>query len=414
MSGQPLRADGERLWPRSMEMAKIDATVAGGCNRQALTDEDRKRRELFISWCKEAGCSYKFDEMGNMFVRRPGTDNSLPPVVMGSHLGTQTSGGKFGGVFGVLAGLEVIESLNDKNISITHPVDDVVWTNEEGTRFSPAMIGARVFAGEFDLEYGHSCAAKDGVTIGEEFKRLGFDGDRPCKPAGIKAAFEVHIKQGPILEAEALQIGVVTGVQGMRWYEINCSGDSVHGGPTPMESRRDPVMAMHTIVGRLYELVESYYPWGRVTFDEIRFEPGGRNTVPQRVVLALELRHPGEDPLSGVEGRIREIVADAAGKRASGEDIRVEWQLPAVKFDSDCIDAVSSAVSDLDYPSMRMVSGAGHDSVHLSRTALTSMIFVPCADGVSHNEQECAGKGSLAAGCGSLLNAVGPMAGVEH
>ena len=414
MSGKPLRADGERLWSRLMEMAKIGATEAGGCNRQALTDEDKKGRELFAAWCKEAGCSYEFDEMGNMFVRRPGSDNSLPPVVMGSHLDTQPTGGKFDGVYGVLAGLEVIESLNDKNISTTHPVDVVVWTNEEGARFSPAMIGSGVFAGEFDLEYGHSRAAKDGATIGEELKRLGFDGDRPCKPVEIKAAFEAHIEQGPILEAEALQIGVVTGVQGMRWYDINLSGDAVHAGPTPMESRRDPVMALHAIVGRLYELVESYAPWGRVTFGDIRFEPGARNTVPEKVVLALDLRHPDEDTLSEMDGRMREIVADEAGKRSIGADIRVEWESPAVKFDSDCIDAVDSAVSDLGYPSMRMVSGAGHDSVYLSRVAPASMIFVPCAGGISHNEQESAEKADLAAGCDVLLNAVVSMAGVEY
>lgn len=408
------RANGDRLWDRLMEMAKIGATPAGGCNRQALTDEDKIGRQLFEKWCTDAGCSIEYDQMGNVFARRAGTDNSLPPVLMGSHLDTQPTGGKYDGVYGVLAGLEVIESLNDNAIQTKHPVEVVAWTNEEGARFSPAMIGSGVFAGEFDLDYGLSRAAKDGVTIGAELERLGYSGSRECKAFPIKAAFEAHIEQGPILEAEKLTVGVVTGVQGMRWYDIELYGDAVHAGPTPMDSRRDPVMALHGILARLYELAGAYAPWGRVTFGDIRFEPGSRNTVPEKITVALDLRHPDEATLSEMDSQMREIVADESQSKNVEGDIRVEWESPAVKFDDDCVEAVATAVDGLGHSSMKMVSGAGHDSVYLSRVAPTSMIFVPCEGGISHNEQEAADKDDLAAGCDVLLNAVIAMAGAEQ
>ena len=413
MTANITRVNGNRLWDRLMEMARIGATPAGGCNRQALTDEDKIGRQLFEKWCAESGCRNEYDQMGNIFARRSGSDDTLPPVLIGSHLDTQPTGGKFDGVYGVLAGLEVIETLNDNGIETTHPVEVVVWTNEEGARFSPAMIGSGVFAGEFDLNYGLSREAKDGVTIGEELRRLDYAGNRPCKPFPIKAAFEAHIEQGPILEAEELVVGVVTGVQGMRWYDIELCGDAVHAGPTPMESRRDPVMAMHGIMARLYDLVGDYAPWGRVTFGDTRFEPGSRNTVPEKVIVALDLRHPDEEKLSEMDSRMREIVAEESESKNVEGGVRVEWESPAVQFDTECVEAVSKAVESLEYPSMRMVSGAGHDSVYLSRVAPTSMIFVPCKGGISHNEQESAEKDELTAGCDVLLNAVLQMAGIE-
>ncbi len=410
MLQQPIRAKGERLWTRLMEMARIGATPAGGCNRQALTDEDKQGRQLFESWCKAAGCSIEHDQMGNVFARRAGAKHDQPPVLIGSHLDTQPTGGKFDGVFGVLAGLEVVESLNDRNIDTEHPIDVVVWTNEEGARFSPAMIGSGVFAGEFDLEYGLSRSAKNGATLGDELQRIGYAGSRPCKHYPIKAAFEAHIEQGPILEDNGMQIGIVTGVQGMRWYDIELHGEAVHAGPTPMSSRRDPVRALHAVVARLYQLAEQTGPAARITFGDSRFEPGSRNTVPEKVALTLDVRHPDEEILSRIERRLSEIVTvESAAVNVEGM-VRNEWTSPAIQFDKDCIQAVADSAGALNYPAMQIVSGAGHDSVYVSKVAPTAMIFVPCKRGISHNEHESASKEDLAAGCDVLLNAVLSMA----
>ncbi len=410
MSREPLKSNGDRLWQRLMDMAQIGATAAGGCNRQALTEEDKRGRQLFESWCAAAGCSIEHDQMGNIFARRAGTHSGLPPVLVGSHLDTQPTGGKFDGVFGVLAGLEVIESLNDQGIRTQHPVDVVVWTNEEGARFSPAMIGSGVFAGAFDLDYGLSRTSKDGVTLGDALQRIGYAGSRPCRPYPIKAAFEAHIEQGPILEDHDVQIGIVTGVQGMRWYDLELHGKAVHAGPTPMASRRDPVRAVHAILAELYALAEIHAPWARVTFGDMRFEPGSRNTVPERVVVTIDLRHPDEATLDAMEIRLREIVATAARTANVSGLVHDEWNSPAIHFDEHCVEAIAQSASSLGLSAMRLVSGAGHDSVYVSRVAPTAMIFVPCKGGVSHNESESAEQADLAAGCDVLLNAVVAMA----
>lgn len=410
MSDEPLKANGDRLWDRLMEMARIGATAAGGGNRQALTDEDKQGRQLFESWCAAAGCTIEIDQMGNIFARRAGTEPDLPPVLIGSHLDTQPTGGKFDGVYGVLAGLEVIDSLNDRDVTTEHPIEIVVWTNEEGARFSPAMIGSGVFAGEFDLKYGLSRTSKDGKTLGGELQRTGYAGSRPCRHYPIKAAFEAHIEQGPVLEDSGMQIGIVTGVQGMRWYDLELHGDAVHAGPTPMASRRDPVRALHRILARLYALADEYGPSARVTFGDARFEPGSRNTVPEKIVITIDLRHPEEGTLTGMERRLGEIVADESQSVDVTGSVRNEWQSPAIRFNEHCIQAVADSAAALDYPAMRLVSGAGHDSVYLSSVAPTAMVFVPCKSGISHNERESAKQDDLAAGCDVLLNAALRMA----
>ena len=413
MNRSNLRVNGSRLWGRLMEMAEIGGTDAGGCNRQALTDEDKAGRELFISWCRTAGCEVEADQMGNLFARREGRDSTLPPVLIGSHLDTQPTGGKFDGVYGVLAGLEIIESLNDQDVQTVHPIDVVAWTNEEGARFSPAMIGSGVFAGAFELDYGLSRPAKDGVTIGDELRRIGFAGSRPCKATPIKAAFEAHIEQGPVLEAEKIQIGVVTGVQGMRWFDIEINGDPVHAGPTPMDRRRDPFMALHVIIERLYAMVANYAPQSRVTFGDIQATPGARNTVPEKVVLAIDIRHPQEEVLAKIDDAMRSIVKEACAEKGLGSNVREEWQSEAIQFDAGCVSAVRSATELLGIDAMDIVSGAGHDSVYVSRVAPTSMIFVPCEGGISHNESESAEPDDLAAGCNVLLHAVLRMSDAE-
>ena len=405
-----LAINGQRLWDSLMTMAVIGATDQGGCNRQALTDLDKKARDLYIQWSREAGCSVRIDAMGNIFVRRDGKHNHLPAVMTGSHIDTQPTGGKFDGVYGVLAGLEVIRSLNDQNIETAAPIEACVWTNEEGARFSPAMIGSGVWCGEFDLEYGHARADKQGHTIGSELKRIGYLGDSACEPHAIKAFYEVHIEQGPILEKEQLQIGVVQGVQGMHWYDLILTGQPVHAGPTPMDARQDPFMGLHRIIARLYELADEYSPQARVTFGDIKALPGARNTVPEQLILAVDLRHPDQPTLDQLDLRFRQIVSEEAGKRQLTAEIRDEWRSPAVAFNQDCIEAVRSAVTALGYPFKNMFSGAGHDAVYVSRVAPTSMIFIPCEKGISHNEKENAKQEDIEAGCNVLLNAMVLMA----
>jgi N-carbamoyl-L-amino-acid hydrolase len=403
---EALRVDGKRLWRRLMEMAAIGATPAGGCNRQALTDEDKAGRDLFVRWCGEAGCPVRFDAMGNLFARRAGADDAAPPVLAGSHLDTQPTGGRFDGVYGVLAGLEVLETLNDCGAVTRAPLEVAVWTNEEGARFSPAMIGSGVWAGVFSLEEAYAREDKRGRCIGSELERIGYRGAVPARATPVKAAFEAHIEQGPILEAEAKQIGVLTGVQGMRWYDMILEGAACHAGPTPMEGRRDPFMALPSLLTALYGLARKHAPWGRVTFGDIRAEPGVRNTVPERLIVSVDMRHPEQPVLEEMDAAFRAIVSaqcEAAGLSGS---VRDEWSSPAVVFAPECVDAVRGAVEMLGYASMEMVSGAGHDAVYVSRVAPTAMIFVPCENGLSHNEAENAKPEDLEAGCNVLLHAM--------
>ena len=405
-----MRIDGERLWSSLMEMAEIGETPRGGCNRQALTDEDKQGRDLFISWCEAAGCAVTIDTMGNIFARRAGADDSLPPVIAGSHLDTQPTGGKFDGVYGVLAGLEVVRTLNDHGVATRHPLEVVSWTNEEGARFPPAMLGSGVWAGAFDPEYGHNRADKEGKTVKEELQRIDYLGPAPCRAKPLKAAFEVHIEQGPILEQEGLRIGIVNGVQAIGWYDLVIGGVPCHAGTTPMEARRDPFMALHGILDKLYRLADDFKPWARITFGDIRAEPGARNTVPERVVTAVDLRHPDRRQVGNMERIMREIVSSECARYRLSWDVKQEFDSPATRFDEDCINAVRNATATLGYAGKEMVSGAGHDSVYVSRIAPTSMIFIPCEGGLSHNEAENARREDVEAGCNVLLHAMLEMA----
>ena len=403
---EPIKINGDRLWNSLMTMAKIGATDKGGCNRQALTDLDKRARDLYIEWAREADCSVRIDAMGNIFVNRPGRNNKLPVVMTGSHIDTQPTGGKFDGVYGVLAGLEVIRSLNDHKIETERPIEASVWTNEEGARFSPAMIGSGVWSGEFDLDYGHSRTDKEGKSIFEELERIGYLGKVPCEPRDVEAFFEVHIEQGPILENEDLNIGVLKGVQGMNWYDLIITGEPAHAGPTPMEDRQDPFMALHNIINNLYKMTAEYSPWSRITFGDIKAVPGSRNTVPEQIIMAVDMRHPDQKILTKLDQKLRNIVSQECNNFKLEGEIVEEWQSPAVKFDEKCINAVRKATKDLGYTHKEMVSGAGHDSVYVSRVVPTSMIFIPCEKGISHNELENAKQEDIEAGCNVLLNAM--------
>lgn len=401
-----LRINSERLWDSLMSMAKIGETPLGGCNRQALTEDDKTGRELFIKWCEDINCRISIDKMGNIFARRQGSDNNLPPVITGSHLDTQPTGGKFDGVYGVLGGLEVLRTLEEHSITTKHPIEVVVWTNEEGARFSPAMIGSGVWSGVFDLDYGHSRSDKAGITIKQALEKINFLGIDDCKYRDIKAAFELHIEQGPILEDKGIDIGIVEGVQEIRWYDLIIKGVPCHAGPTPMNLRKDPFMGLCNIQREIYKMIEQYGELSRVTFGDLKVTPGARNTVPEEITLAIDLRHPEQSTLNMIDKDFREIVAKVSNQFELESSIVEEWDSPAVQFAPSCIEAVSKATQALNYNSLNMFSGAGHDSVYVSRVAPTSMIFIPCEDGISHNEAEMITEKHASMGCNVLLHAL--------
>jgi N-carbamoyl-L-amino-acid hydrolase len=394
-----------------MEMAEIGATPAGGCNRQALTDEDKAGRDLFVRWCQRSGCSVRIDEVGNLFARRSGAVDASPPVLMGSHLDTQPTGGRFDGVYGVLAGLEVLETLADRGVTTRAPLELVAWTNEEGARFAPAMLGSGVWSGAFALEEARASVDKRGRSVGSELERIGYRGDAPARATPVSAAFEAHIEQGPILEDAGVQIGVVEGVQGMRWYDLILEGAASHAGTTPMEVRADPFRALPSILEGLYALARERAPSARVTFGDIRAEPGARNTVPERIVVSVDVRHPDQGILDEMDAALRRIAEAGCAAAGLTGAVREVWGFPAVAFAPVCVEAVRDAAEKLAYSHMEMVSGAGHDAVYVSRVAPTGMIFVPCEKGLSHNEAENAKPEDLEAGANVLLHAVLALAG---
>lgn len=403
---QNMNVKGDRLWDSLMEMAKIGATEKGGCCRLALTDLDKEGRDLFSNWCKEAGCTIKVDKMGNIFARRAGTRDDLPPVMMGSHLDTQPTGGKYDGVFGVLAGLEVLRTLNDFDVKTEHPVEVAVWTNEEGSRFAPAMVASGVFAGVFDLDYGLSRADLDGKTMGEELKRIGYAGTEEVGGREIKAFFEAHIEQGPILEHEEKTIGVVMGAQGQRWYEITITGQEAHAGPTPMARRKDALVAASKIITEVNRIGLDNQPFACATVGLIQSSPNSRNTIPGKVFFTVDFRHPKDEILSKMDAELRafaEKTASEGGFEMAFEEI---WYSPPVEFDTDCVNAVRKGAEIAGFSHMDIISGAGHDACYISRVAPTGMIFVPCENGISHNEEEEATPEDLAAGCNVLLHAI--------
>jgi N-carbamoyl-L-amino-acid hydrolase len=385
---RPARVNSARLWDSLMEMARIGATTKGGVSRLALTEEDRQGRDLFVRWAREAGCSIRIDAMGNIFARRPGRDNSLAPVVTGSHGDSQPMGGKFDGIYGVLAGIEVLRTLNDLDIQTERPVEVINWTNEEGSRFAPAMIASGVYTGVFDLEYGLSRTDAEGITLGQALQDIGYAGDQAMGGQPIHAAFELHIEQGPILEAEDITIGVVTGAQGQRWYEIELFGRSAHAGTTPMKHRLDALLGLSRTVEAVNELGLAQGEEGRATVGWVNVFPNSRNVVPGRVLFSVEFRHPDEAVLETLDGQLRNAVSEIAETIGLQHSLKQIFQYAPIGFDPDCIAQVELAALTLGYSHKPMISGAGHDACYLSKVAPTSMIFVPCVEGLSHNEAE--------------------------
>ena len=400
-----VRINGQRLWDSLMEMAKIGGTPKGGCKRLTLTDVDKQGRELFRAWCEQAGCSLKIDEMGNMFAHRAGVEDDLPPVVLGSHLDTQPTGGKFDGVLGVLGALEVVRSLNDLKIKTRYPIEVANWTNEEGSRFAPAMISSGVFAGVYTKEFAYSRLDPDGKKLGDELARIGFKGSEPVGGRPVHAYFELHIEQGPILEDEGYDVGIVTHGQGQRWYELKLTGFESHAGSTPMPVRKDALLGAARIVELVNAIGLSKAPLGVSTCGMINAYPNSRNVIPGEVFLACEFRHPIDATLSEMDAALHEGVKAIADKIGLTYDLKQVFYYAPVPFDAECIAAVRRAAQRFGYSHRDIVAGAGHDACYMARVTPTSMVFTPCVDGVSHNESEDIKLEWSTAGANVLLHA---------
>ncbi|HYB11307.1 MAG TPA: Zn-dependent hydrolase [Alphaproteobacteria bacterium] len=409
-----LKVNGERLWLSLMEMAEIGATPKGGVCRLALTSLDKQARDLFARWCAEAGCTITVDAIGNIFARRAGSDESLPPIMTGSHLDSQPTGGKFDGAYGVMAGLEVLRTLNDLGIKTKAPVEAVVWTNEEGSRFAPSMTASGVFAGKFSLDFALGLKDTDGITMGEALEKIGYAGKAPVGGRKVGAFFEVHIEQGPILETEQKTIGVVTGAQGQRWYDVVVTGLDSHAGTTPMPNRRDAMAGAARMIACLEKIAKSHAPYAVSTVGMLKVHPNSRNVVPGQVYFSADLRHPDAGTLAAMDHEMRLRFQSIAIEQRLELSIEQISLTEVVRFEPDCINAVRAAATRLGYAHRDIVSGAGHDACYMSKVAPTAMIFVPCENGLSHNEIENATPSDVAAGCEVLLHAILDRAGIAQ
>lgn len=409
MTAQPgtnLRVNGDRLWDMLMDMAKIGPGVAGGNNRQTLTDEDAEGRRLFQRWCEDAGLTMGVDTMGNMFMTRAGTDPDALPVYIGSHLDTQPTGGKYDGVLGVLAGLEVVRSMNDLNIKTKHPIVVTNWTNEEGARFAPAMLASGVFAGVLTQDYAYARKDMDGKTFGDELKRIGWVGDEEVGARRMHAYFEYHIEQGPILEAEEKQIGVVTHCQGLWWLEFTLTGREAHTGSTPMNLRVNAGLAMARIMEMVQEVAMSEQPGAVGGVGQVKFSPNSRNVLPGTVVFTVDIRTPEQAKLDRMRATIEAKAAEICSALGVGCAVEAVGHFDPVTFDPKLVASVRKAAEDLGYSHMNIISGAGHDACWAAKVAPATMIMCPCVGGLSHNEAEEISKEWASAGCDVLLRAV--------
>jgi N-carbamoyl-L-amino-acid hydrolase len=407
-----LRINGTRLWHSLMELAQIGATEKGGVKRLALTDLDRQGRDLVVQWAKAEGLAVTVDRIGNVFMRREGTNPSLPPVVTGSHIDTQPTGGKFDGNYGVLAGLEVVRTLNERGIRTEAPIEVAFWTNEEGSRFVPVMMGSGVFCGAFSLETAYAARDVDGKSVGDELERIGYEGEQVPGDHPIGAYFEAHIEQGPVLEDANRVIGVVPAVMGLSWYDCTVTGMEAHAGPTPMHLRRDALQVATTIMQETVAIANRYPPYGRGTVGMVQVFPNSRNVIPGQVKFSIDLRNVSDDLLNTMHGEIEAFVERTRRETGLAIDLERVSYYPPCPFHPDCVGAVRAATEKLGYSTMDVVSGAGHDAIYVARLAPAGMIFVPCKDGISHNEIEDAQPGHLEAGCNVLLHAMLERAGI--
>ena len=406
-----IQVNGQRLWDSIMTMAQIGPGDKGGSRRLALTDDDKEGRDLFVKWCKDAGCTIAIDDLGNIFARRPGKNKNLAPVCSGSHLDTQPHGGKFDGIYGVLAALEVVRTLNDNNIETEAPIEVINWTNEEGSRFAPAMVSSGVFAGLFDKEFAYSRTDSDGHTLKAELERTGYLGDEICGDHPMTALFEAHIEQGPVLENSGDQIGVVIGGQGQKWFDVRVKGQDSHAGSTPMNGRRDALVASAVLIQSVQQIALKHEPYGVGTVGEMKVQPNSRNTIPGEIFFTVDIRNPDQENLDLMAEDLNQIIDSVREKHHVIIECDEIWNKPPVKFNAECIAAVTEGARQNGYKYQQIVSGAGHDACQVCEIVPTSMIFVPCEGGLSHNEEENATPDDLEAGCNVLLCAMLRIAG---
>ncbi len=401
-----LRVNGQRLWASLMALAQIGATDKGGVCRLTLTDLDKQGRDLVTRWAREAGMTVTVDKIGNVFMRRAGRNNALPPIMTGSHIDTQPTGGKFDGNYGVLAGLEVVRTLNDHGIETEAPIEVAFWTNEEGSRFVPVMMGSGVFAKAFTLEHAYAATDTEGKTVKGELERIGYIGEQEPGDHPIGAYFETHIEQGPVLEDHDKTIGVVTGVLGIRWYDCVVTGMEAHAGPTPMALRKDALQVATHLMQEVVACAHRHPPHGRGTVGMVQVHPNSRNVIPGRVKFSIDLRNATDALCEAMDADIRAVAAKLSADSGLAIEITPVSNYPAQPFHADCIAAVQQAANALGYSNMPAVSGAGHDAVYMARLAPAGMIFIPCKDGISHNEIEDAKPEHIEAGCNVLLQAM--------
>lgn len=404
--GENLKINGDRLWNSLMEMAKIGPGVAGGNNRQTVTDEDGEGRHLFQSWCTAAGMTMGLDQMGNMFAHRAGTDADALPVYVGSHLDTQPTGGKYDGVLGVLSGLEIIRTLNDLNIQTKHPIVVTNFTNEEGTRYAPALLSSGVFVGIHTQEWAYEREDSNGLKFGAELERIGWRGDEEVGARKMHAFFELHIEQGPILEAEAMEVGVVTHGQGLSWTQVTITGRESHTGSTPMPMRKNAGLGMARVLELVDEIAWSHKPHAVGAAGHIDVYPNSRNVIPGKVVFTIDFRSPELAIIEDMNARLRrgaQKICDEMGLEVTFEKV---GGFDPVEFDAGCVSAVRNAAERLGYSHRDLISGAGHDACLINRVAPTAMVMCPCVDGLSHNEAEEISKDWAVAGTDVLLHAV--------
>ena len=404
MSATNLQINAERLWETIQSTAAFGGTPKGGIKRLAGSDEDAAMRGWFVAACEAAGCTVSVDEMGNIFARREGARGAAPPIVFGSHLDTQPTGGKFDGILGVLAGLEVLRTLKEAGYQTERALELVDWTNEEGARFAPAMLASGVFAGVYTPEFGASRADRDGITLGAELERIGYKGAAPCRPRPVAAYLELHIEQGPVLENEARTIGVVTGVQGVRWFDITITGEEAHAGPTPMPSRRDALLAASQVVSTVNGIAMRRQPDAVATVGRLEVDPCSRNVIPGVVRLTVDIRNPDLVTLNAMEAELRACLAGLGDSFEVA--IETVYDSAPVAFDPTCMDAVRSAAEARGLKHRDLVSGAGHDAAYMARICPVGMVFIPCERGISHNEAESATFEDVAAGANVLLDAI--------
>ena len=401
-----IKINKQRLIDSIEEMAKIGKTPKGGVNRQALTDLDKISRDLFVNWCKKENLQITIDKMGNIFARRSGKNNKLPPIMSGSHLDTQPTGGKYDGALGVLSALEVIRSLNDINYITEAPLEIVMWTNEEGCRFPPSMTGSAVFSGQYSLNKALAIKDPEGNTLGKELTRIKYNGKTTCKPRKIGAFIETHIEQGPILEMEKKTIGVVSGAQAQRWYEVNIKGMEAHAGPTPMNRRKDALVGASKIVLLVNEIGNKFQPGGCATAGVLNIKSPSRNVIPGECFLTIDFRHPSDFKLKKMDEKLRIEIKNISKNYNLKINIKQILKLSAVSFDKKIRKTIKSVSTNLNFPHKEIISGAGHDAVNINKIAPTGMIFIPCVDGISHNEIEKALEKDIFSGAQVLLHSM--------